>query len=139
MGIKYIFQLRMKLSPLRSHKKSYNFNDTPTDICDCNQGVENTRHFLFDCLPFAIHRVILAVKITEILERNNIINGDLANNHDLYLYGHPLFNTSDNKRILLATISYIEALKCFPLNKRNNLSHPPFHTMYHLVSLMKYT
>ena len=113
-GIKYIFQLRMKLSPLRSHKKRYNFTDTPTDICECSQGVENTRHFLFDCLPFAIHRVILAIKITEILERNNLNgNGDLANNPELYLYGHPAFNSSDNKRILLATISYIRSSQRF--------------------------
>ena len=45
-GIKYIFQLRMNLSPLRSHKKHHNFADTPSDICQCNQGIEDTRHFI---------------------------------------------------------------------------------------------
>ena len=42
-GIKYLFQLRMNLSPLRSHKKHHNFADTPSDICACNQGIEDTR------------------------------------------------------------------------------------------------
>ena len=114
IGIKYIFQLRMKLSPLRSHKKRYNFADTPTDICECNQGIEDTRHFLFECLPFAIHRVTLAINITEILIRNNINdNRDLANNPDLYLYGHPSLKISDNKSILLATIRYIRSTQRF--------------------------
>ena len=41
-GIKYLFQLRMNLTPLRSHKKHHNFADTPSDICACNQGIEDT-------------------------------------------------------------------------------------------------
>ena len=104
----------MKLSPLRSHKKRYKFADTPTDICECNQGIENTHHFVFECLPFAIHRVILAVNITEILNRNNLNdNHDLANKPDLYLYGHPSLNISDNKSILLATSRYIRGTQRF--------------------------
>ena len=50
-GIKYLFQLRMNLNQLRSHKK-HNFADTPSDICACNQGIEDTRHFSFECLKF---------------------------------------------------------------------------------------
>ena len=52
-GIKYLFQLRMNLSRLRSPKKHHNFVDNPLDICACNQGIEDTRHFLFECLKFA--------------------------------------------------------------------------------------
>ena len=44
-GIRYIFQLRVCLSPLRSHKFRHNFD--PSDICSCNQGIEDTNHFLF--------------------------------------------------------------------------------------------
>ena len=32
-GLRYIFQLRVSLSPLRSHKFRHNFDDTPSDIC----------------------------------------------------------------------------------------------------------
>ena len=35
MGVKLIFQLRVGLSPLRCHKKSHNFIDTPSDLYDC--------------------------------------------------------------------------------------------------------
>ena len=97
-GIKYLFQLRLNLSPLRSHKKHHNFADTPSDICPCNQGIEDTRHFLFGCFTFA--RARLAVTVTDVLYRSNLI--DLANNEELYLYGHPSLISVNNKRILSA-------------------------------------
>ena len=93
----------MNLSPLRSHKKHHNFADTPSDICPCNQGIENTRHFLFECLTFATHRARLAVTVTDVLYRNNLI--DLANKEELYLYGHPSLILVNNKRILSANNS----------------------------------
>ena len=51
IGLRYVFQLRLRLSPLRSHKWCHNFLDTVTDTCNCNQGIEDTDHFLFSC-PF---------------------------------------------------------------------------------------
>ncbi len=48
-GLKHIFQLRIGLSYLKSHKKNHKFTDTPTDRCDCNCAPEDTRHFLFHC------------------------------------------------------------------------------------------
>ena len=47
LGLRYPFQLRVDLSPLRSHKRQHNFSDAPTDICECNLGIEDIRHFLF--------------------------------------------------------------------------------------------
>ena len=46
-GTKFIYQLRLGLSKLRSHKKNHNFADTPTDTCLCKSGIENTNNFLF--------------------------------------------------------------------------------------------
>ena len=46
LGLRYLFQLRVGLSPLRSHKMRHNFLDTPV-ICHCNLGIEDTNHFLF--------------------------------------------------------------------------------------------
>ena len=66
-GLRYIFQLRVKLSPLRNHKRHHNFADTPSEICECNQDIEITRHFLFECRRYARHRAILAIRIIEIL------------------------------------------------------------------------
>ena len=48
-GVKYIFQLRVGLSPLRAHKFQHNFVDTTTSSCICGIDVENTSHFLFKC------------------------------------------------------------------------------------------
>ena len=36
LGLRYLFQLRVNLSPLRSHKRRHNFSDTPSEICECN-------------------------------------------------------------------------------------------------------
>ena len=66
IGLHYLFQLRTELSPLRSHKFRHNFRDTPTDNCICGQGIEDNKHFLFECLHFVIQRVDLAVVITTI-------------------------------------------------------------------------
>ena len=71
-GIRYIFQLRVNLSPLRNHKRRYNFPDTRSEICECNQDIENTSHFLFTCPRFANHRANLADTVIEILRRNNL-------------------------------------------------------------------
>ena len=50
VGIKQIFQLRLGLSALKSHKNK--FLDTPSDLCACNLGPENTIHFFLQMLPF---------------------------------------------------------------------------------------
>ena len=49
LGLRYLFQLRVGLSSLRCHK----FFDTPSDKRLCNQGIEDTKHFLFLC-PFLL-------------------------------------------------------------------------------------
>ena len=95
MVYQYLSQLRTGLSPLRFHKFRHRFLDTPTDICTCNQDIEDTSHFLFACIQFAIHRVDLAVETTNILRQNNLLN--LAINVDFYLYGHPNLTVNDNR------------------------------------------
>ena len=40
VALRYLFQLRVSLTPLRSHKYRHNFTDTPSDICHCNRGIE---------------------------------------------------------------------------------------------------
>ena len=111
IGLHYLFQLRTELSPLRSHKFRHNFSDTPTDICSCNEGSEDNKHFLFECLLYAIHRAPLAVNITNILLRNNLI--ELADDVDFYLYGHPRLALIDNKKVLSSTIRYLKVTQRF--------------------------
>ena len=63
VGLHYLFQLRVSLSPLRSHKFRYNFTDTHSEICHCNHGIEDTTHFLFSCPDYATPRAILTASV----------------------------------------------------------------------------
>ena len=103
--LRYIFQLRVGLSHLRSHKKRHNFADTPSDICLCKQGNEDTHHFLLSCPFYTTFRSTLISNITSILNRNNINLSELSTK--LLLYGHPSISDSDNKQILASTLTFI--------------------------------
>ena len=110
-GLRYLFQLRVSLSPLRSHKMSHGFTDTPSAICHCNLGIEDTSHFLFSCPSYSSQRATLITSVNEILQLNDLY--DLRNQLKLYLYGHQSINFSDNKIILLSTIRYIKDTRRF--------------------------
>ena len=101
LGIHYLFQLRVSLSPLRSHKKHHNFTDTPSDICICNQGFEKTSHYLFECPFYAPQRATLAANVIQILLKNNL--NHIGNQVTLYSYGHHRINDTDNKSILMGS------------------------------------
>ena len=110
-GVRILFQLRLGLSSLRSHKKRYNFSDTPSEVCLCNNGPESTAHFLLLCPFYATQRIIMLNNVENILTANNIlINGDL---HFLLLYGHSRLDTANNKFILNTTIKFIKSTNRF--------------------------
>ena len=111
VGLRYIFQLRVSLNPLRGHKRRHNFVDTPSEMCLCNQGIEDTIHFLFSCPLYAIQRVTLKLSAVNILQKNN--QNHSGNQTQVYLYGHRFINPSDNKLILLATIKNIKDTQRF--------------------------
>ena len=115
LGLRYIFQLRVglshKITKSQNHKitKSQNrrnFIDTPSDICLCNQGIEDTNHFLFLCPFFVVVRATLAINVIAILQKCNLTH--LGNKSHLCLYGHHAINFADNRKILLSTIEYIK-------------------------------
>ena len=106
VGTKHLFQLRLGLSKLRSHKKNHNFLDTPTDHCLCKTGVEDTRHYLFHCPFYARHRATLASSVINVLEQKNL--NHLADSESLYLYGDKTLTFEENRTIILATIHYIK-------------------------------
>ena len=85
LGLRYLLQLRAGLSFLRYHKKCHNFIDTPSDICLCNHGIEDTNHFLLLCHFFALQRATLA---SSVIQKYNLDN--LGNQSHLYLYGHAM-------------------------------------------------
>ena len=53
-GLRQLFQLRLRLSPLKGHKYCHNFTDTPFATCQCNKGIEDTSHFLLSCPLFIL-------------------------------------------------------------------------------------
>ena len=65
LRLRYLFQLWLwvNLNPLRSHKNHHNFLDTHSDICHCNQCIEDVSHFMFSCPSF----VTLAIGVIEII------------------------------------------------------------------------
>ena len=111
LGIRYLFQLRVSLSPLRSHKRRHNFNDISSDICHCNQGIEDTGHFLFLFPSYATQRATLKTSVNEILQKKNL--NHLENQLQLYLYGQDSISYTDNRNILFSTIKYIKDTQRF--------------------------
>jgi len=105
IGIRNIFCLRVGLSPLRSHKKSHGFIDTPSAICSCNLGIEDINHFLFLCPFYTNQRVSLIDNVSRVLQKYNLAN--LLNQSHLFLYGHKLIDFADNKVIISGTMKFI--------------------------------
>ena len=104
VSLRTVFQLRVGLSKLRHHKKRHNFADTPSDLCICKLGTEDTDHFFLSCPFYDSHRLLLRTKVNSILSRNEL-NVVLSSN--LYLYGHDSLSFHDNRDILLASLEFI--------------------------------
>ena len=111
IGLPYVFQLRVSLSPLRNHKIRHNFEDTPSDTCSCNQGNEDTNHFLLFCPFYIMTRAKLVANVTNILQKHNL--NYLGNESHLLLCGHGSLSSLENKQILLSTIRYIKVTRRF--------------------------
>ena len=80
-GLRYLFLLRVKLSPLRYH----------------------FLHFLF-----AEQMRTLAIHVFAILRNHKLTH--LLNETEVYLYGNKALGLADEKSIILATIEYIKKL-----------------------------
>ena len=109
-GIRYLFQLRLGLSHLRSHKKRYGFEDTPSDTCLCKTGIEDTRHFLLSCPFYTSKREIMVSSVSDILLKNNMNypTNLPANELRMYLYGLLEISPAENCLILAATIKFVK-------------------------------
>ena len=105
-GISWIFQLRVGLSPLYSHKMEHNFMDTRVDTCLCKIGPETTSHFLLECPLFSTHRLELLQLVHSILFLNDLDENNVNLVHTL-LYGHEKISVMENMTILEAVIEFI--------------------------------
>ena len=48
-GIKLLTRLRVGLSHLREHKFKHSFQDTFNSICNCDEHIETSSHYLLHC------------------------------------------------------------------------------------------
>ena len=104
--LRYLFQLRVGLSRLRHHKKSHNFIDTPSNLCLCKTGIEDTRHYLLACPFYATHRNVLFSTVENIIREKDL--NELMNSTDLFLYGNSSLSVPENQSIISATLTFIE-------------------------------
>ena len=108
LGTRWIFQLRVGLSSLRSHKKLHKFQDTPVDVCVCSLNAETTQHFMLKCPNYNEHRLNLFQTINPILLANNMYNLSDSELVRFLLYGHEKLPHFANQTVLKATINFIE-------------------------------
>ena len=104
-GSKHLYQLRVGLSPLRSHKFAHNFQDTPSNFCLCGIGIEETAHYLFLCPYFADQRNRLFSLVTTIYQDFSSLS--TTEKVNALLYGINGLNNIQNTNILNATINFI--------------------------------
>ena len=111
VGLKYIFQLRVGLSPLRHHKRRHNFNNIPSEICICLAESENSSHFLLRCHLFSVQRHKLFSAVSVILIKHKMLH--LLMNIDTYLYGNSALPDADNREIIKSTIIFVKETRRF--------------------------
>ena len=111
VGLRYLFQLRLGLSKLHSHKIRHGFTDIQSDLCpSCKHVAEDSYHFLLKCTYYDIQRATLMNGVNAILLANNLnYPANFPQNElNLFLYGHPSISHNDNKIILMSTIKFIK-------------------------------
>ena len=110
-GIKWLYQLRVGLSPLNHHKNSHNFLDTPSNKCSICNTIENTQHFLLNCSIYDEVRNDLFRSLNTFLP--NFINLSDTKKTNILLYGDESLNHDANKHVLLSTLNYLKETKRF--------------------------
>ena len=113
-GIRYIYQLRVGLSPLKHHKKRHRFLDTPNDTCLCGTGIETTDHFLVACPLFRMQRDRLLSVVTPIISKLHCwtsATNSVRTNWQLYC--DDKLDFGENSEILRATMKFIRDTERF--------------------------
>ena len=119
-GIKRVFQLRVGLSPLRAHKRSHGFQDTPSGVCLCGGGPEDSAHFLILCPFFSAGRATLFARVVELC--CDFLGMTTCERTLCLLYGVHGLSDDSNSVLLNATIDFIFASRVDLIRK---ISAPP--------------
>ena len=111
VGVKLLTRLHLQFSHLNEHKFRHNFKDCMSPMHDCGAETETTSHFFFCCQFFVNKRQKLHDDVYRVDASIKHLNEESL--IDILLYGSNRFNDSKNKQILLHTICYNQATKCF--------------------------
>ena len=103
--MKWLFQLRVGLSPLQSHKKNNNFSDTPCDKCHLCKRTESLEHVFLNCICFTETRRALLNSVLTLNVNFNQLNPQ--NKIQLLLYGDTSFSDAINKLLLISTLKFL--------------------------------
>jgi len=86
------------MTSLRAHQHRMRLSDT--NVCDCEQGIEDVHHFLFECTRYRAARKILLQTITSICE-------DAECNRRLLMTVSSLLNPEDLQVFSVVTVTKI--------------------------------
>ena len=129
-------QIKLKLSPLRSHLFNYNLTDNP--FCPaCKDSIETPSHFFTECIAYSLHRIPM---LTNLLKLNPqisspsefldfIVNGSETGSHDhrvqinksifrhvtIFMFKTKRFMTTDFKWIITKHLLYCLISYCLML------------------------
>ena len=111
VSVKWLYQLRVGLSPLKQHKRNHNFIDTPSENCSTCNVTEDTEHYLLACVNHEIHRDVLFRVVRNLFPRFQILQS--KEKVKVLLYGEVSLTNDINKQILLETLNFLKATKRF--------------------------
>ena len=109
--MKWLFQVRVGLSPLSVHKNNHNFSDTPCDKCDVCKRTENLEHFFLYCIRFTETRRTFLNSVLTLNVNFNQLNPQ--NKIQLLLYGDTSFSDAINKLLLISTLKILRDCERF--------------------------
>ena len=99
-------RIRLGLSGLNAHRKSYHFINFST-CPKCNFRLENTPHFLLICPSYAAQRQLMIAEITRVLPRTQELFDNLTTANQKTLIELLVNGTNDmnTDRIIFKTVS----------------------------------
>ena len=111
-----ISRMRMGLSGLNAHRKSYHFIDHCT--CDkCNARQEDCKHYLLECPAYAAHRLEMIALLTDLIphDQESILNLRIVKNRKnlckILIFG--LGNPEKDKNIFDVVANFIQQSQRF--------------------------
>ena len=109
--IKLLTRLRLGLNHLRDQKFKHNFLDTLNPICNCDEDIETSWHYLLHCSLYTNQSLVLLNFMQGI--DNSIL--ELTDSHivEVFLYGRKFLDISSNNSILNATTDVLLETKRF--------------------------